>query len=345
MNSLKNRGIQKILAVFLTAALTLSGCASGSGGAGSSPASREESYLEQSAEETPGDADIPDDLQPSQMPATDREGNPIVVPDKIGRIISTAPSNTEILVGLGQTDRLVAIDKYSADIEGIPSELPQINFREPDAEALVELEPDLIIASGHNRQGGENPYALLEEAGICVAYIPSSTSVQGICDDISFIAQLTGAQEAGRAMVEDYKKQVREIEAVGASITEKKKVYFEIAPAPDLSSFGRDTFLNEFIELIGAENIFADQEGWISPSAESILERNPDVILTNVSYVDNAVDEIKAREGWNAVKAVSDGAVYLIDSNPASRPSQYSIKALRQIAHAVYPDLYADPAA
>ncbi|MFR8868830.1 ABC transporter substrate-binding protein [Paraclostridium sordellii] len=272
----------------------------------------------------------------------DREGNDFKVPKKINRIVSTAPSNTEILVELGLADKLVAVDKYSADIPGLPKNIKLIDFSNPDPEAIVSLNPDMIIASGHNKTGkSEDPFKVVKDAGISVAYIPSSDSIKGIYDDIMFISDITGTQDKGKKIVENMKAQVAEVEKIGKSIKGKKKVYFEIGPAPNLYSFGNKTFLNEMIELVGGENIFKDQDGWISPSAESIIEKNPDVIITNVNYVPDAVKEIKNREGWQNIAAIKNGQVYLVDANTTSRPSQNITKALNQIAEYINPDAYA----
>lgn len=272
----------------------------------------------------------------------DREGNDFKVPEKINRIVSTAPSNTEILVELGLADKLVAVDKYSADIPGLPKNIKLIDFSNPDPEAIVSLNPDMIIASGHNKTGkSEDPFKVVKDAGISVAYIPSSDSIKGIYDDIMFISDITGTQDKGKKIVDNMKAQVAEVEKIGKSIKGKKKVYFEIGPAPNLYSFGNKTFLNEMIELVGGENIFKDQDGWISPSAESIIEKNPDVIITNVNYVPDAVKEIKNREGWQNIAAIKNGQVYLVDANTTSRPSQNITKALNQMAEYINPDAYA----
>ena len=271
----------------------------------------------------------------------DRAGNDVTMPNKIERIISTAPSNTEILVELGLADKLVAIDTYSSDVEGISDDVEKIDFLNPDAEAIIGLEPDLIIASGHNKSGSsDDPFKLVKEAGISVVYIPSSESIQGIYDDINFIADITNTKQKGQEIVDNMKSQIDEISQKAKNIKDKKKVYFEIAPAPNLYSFGNSTFLNEMIELIGAENIFKDENGWIAPSAESVIDKNPDVILTNVDYTENPVQEIKDREGFENVSAVKNNEVYLIDKNSSSRPSQYIIKALNEMAKAIYPDVY-----
>ena len=272
---------------------------------------------------------------------TDREGNKVTMSNKLERIISTAPANTETLVELGLADKLVAIDTYSSDVEGIPSNIEKIDFLNPDAEAIIGLEPDLIIASGHNKSGSsDDPFKLVKEAGISVVYIPSSESIQGIYDDIMFIADITNTKEKGQEIVDNMKSQIDEISQKAKNVKEKKKVYFEIGPAPTLYSFGHSTFLNEMIELVGAENIFKDENSWLAPTEESIIERNPDVILTNVDYIDNPFQEIKSRPGWENINAVKNNQVYLIDKNSSSRPSSHIIKALNEMAKAIYPDVY-----
>lgn len=273
---------------------------------------------------------------------TDREGNEFTLPKKVEKIISTAPSNTEVLVELGLSDKLVGVDKYSADVEGVSEEIPQIDFRNPDAESIIALEPDMIIASGHNKVGDEDPFQLVKDAGITVVYIPSSTSIDGIYEDIDFIADITGTEKEGKELVESIKKEVEEVKAIGDTITDKKKVYFEIGSGSALYSFGNSTFLNEMIEIVGAENIFKDQESWISPSQEAVIDANPDVILTNVVATNgvSAVDEIKSRDGWDSITAVKEGQVYQIDKNSSSRPSQNIIKALKEMAKAIYPNEY-----
>lgn len=276
----------------------------------------------------------------------DREGNEFKLPEDIKTIVSTAPSNTEVLVGLGLADKLVAIDQYSSDVEGINKDLPQIDFRNPDAETLIGLNPDIIIASGHNKSGEEDPFALLKEAGITVVYIPSSNSVDGIYEDIEFIADVTGTEKEGKEMVETMKKDVDAIKEIGSKIENKRKVYFEIGSGGGLYTFGNNTFLNEMIELVGGENIFGKEESWITATPESVLAANPDVILSNDPNLTpagkTAIEDIKSRDGWDTITAVKNGEIYQIDKNASARGSQNMVKALKEMAKAIYPNEYKD---
>jgi iron complex transport system substrate-binding protein len=275
------------------------------------------------------------------MPTKDREGNTIKLPAHISRIISASPQSTEILTGLGVTSKIVAVDTYSMDVTGIAKSLPNIDFYKPDAEKILTYKPDVLIVGGMSQSQGTDPFKALKDAGVCVVYIPSSINLQGIMDDISFLAQLTGTTDKGKTMVASMKTQIDKIKAIGSKITTKKKVYFEIdSSTAGPYSFGTGVFLDEILTDIGATNVFSNQKGWIKVSAEQVVSLNPDVILSNDMYTPNALGVIKARAGWANISAIKNNLLFTIDTNSSSRPSQNIIKAMQQIAKAVYPDKY-----
>jgi len=271
----------------------------------------------------------------------DRAGITVKINTSINRIVSTAPSNTEIITDLGQAHKLVAIDKHSVNIEGIPANMPLLDFFYPDAEVIVGLEPDIIIANGHNPTGtGEDPFRLLREMGIPVVYISMSKSIDDIYRDIAFIADLLQVQTRGEELIRQMKAQTSEISQRAAHIENKTTVYFEISAVPDMFTFGKDSFLNDMISVIGARNIFENDNWVLTPSAESIIDRNPDVILTNVNYIDDPIGEIKSRPGFAHINAVINDRIYQIDTDSSVRPSSRIILALTQMSQAVYPEAY-----
>ena len=268
----------------------------------------------------------------------DRSGRTVMINSPVKRIVSTAPSNTEIITDLGQADKLIAIDRHSANVTGIPEGLPRLDFFYPDAEVIINLEPDIVIASGHNPTGsGEDPFRLLREMGIPVVYIPMSKSIDDIYKDIAFIADILKVQKEGERLINSMKAQIDEIAQTAAGIENKKTVYFEISAEPDMMTFGKGSYINDMILTIGAINVFGNDNWLVSPSAESVINRNPDVILTNVSYIDDPIGEIKNRPGFNHINAVINNRVYQIDEDSSVRPSSRIILALRQMSQAVYP--------
>lgn len=274
----------------------------------------------------------------------DREGNLVEVPAEINTIISAAPSVTEILAGLGLADKIIAADMYSADVEGIDPAVCTLDFYNLNTEELVALAPDVIIINGISDNGNTDPYAELKAAGTNVVYIPSAVSIDGIKDDIAFLAAYTRTSDKGDELIGTIDSCISDISAKAANITEKKSVYFEISAAPYLYTTGSGTFLNEIIELVGAENIYGGEEGWISNSDETVIAANPDVILTSVAYEGYDFNEITAREGWDVLTAVKNGEVYQVGANETSRASQHVVDGINEIASAIYPDVYGENA-
>ena len=274
----------------------------------------------------------------------DREGNLVEVPAEINTIISAAPSVTEILAGLGLADKIIAADMYSADVEGIDPAVCTLDFYNLNTEELVALAPDVIIINGISDNGDTDPYAELKAAGTNVVYIPSAVSLDGIKDDIAFLAAYTRTSDKGDELIGTIDSCISDISAKAANITEKKSVYFEISAAPYLYTTGSGTFLNEIIELVGAENIYGGEEGWISNSDETVIAANPDVILTSVAYEGYDFNEITAREGWDVLTAVKNGEVYQVGANETGRASQHVVDGINEIASAIYPDVYGENA-
>ena len=285
---------------------------------------------------------VNDEAAATAKPTEDRTGAKITVPDEVDEIAVLAPSITETLIDLGCADDIVAIDTQTQmyAYQEISSKLPAFDMMAPDTEQLAALKPDVVFISGITDVGGTDLYADLKELGICVINVPSPNDMEGVKEDIAFIAACVGKTEEGSRIVKDMEAEIEKIAETGKTITDKKSVYFEISAAPYCYSFGNETFLNEMIELIGAENILAEQTGWLSVEMESVIAENPDVILTNVNYMEKPTEEILAREGWDGVTAVKNGDVYYIDNRSSSLPNENIVKALKEMASAVYPDYY-----
>lgn len=291
-----------------------------------------------STEETPSNQVHNDSETPLVL--TDPAGNEFTIPENIESIISMAPSNTEILVELGYKDKIIAADTQSKLLGLLPEDLPYIDLMSPDIEQIIALKPDIIFATGMSMVQGNDPFKQVKDLGIAVAYIPSSSSIEEIYNDILFISKALREEEKGQEIVSNMKEKIAEIKKIGDTITEKKSVYFEIGAAPYMYSFGEGVFLHEMIEIIGATNALGDQESWISVSEEAVLNANPDVILTNVNYIENPVDEIKTRSGWDQINAIKNNEVYYVDNYKSSLPNHNIIIALEEMAKAVYPDQY-----
>lgn len=277
----------------------------------------------------------------AEKPTTDPSGAEVNIPDEIGSVVVLAPSIAETLVALGCGDLIVGYDAQSVGLAGLPADVPTFDMMQPDMEQLAALKPDVLFVSNMTLYDQTNPYQQLIDLGVCVLCVPTANSIATIQEDIAFIAAAMGKTAEGDTLIADMQAELDRIAAIGATVTDKKSVYFEIGAAPSMYSFGSGVFLNEMIELIGAENVLADQEGWLAVEAETIVAADPDVILTNVNYIDDPVAEILGRSGWEGMSAVKDQQVFYIDNMASSLSNHNIVKALDQMAKAVYPDLFA----
>ena len=276
----------------------------------------------------------------ASRPDTDRSGNPITLPDQVDSIISMAPSATQTLLDLGMKDKLVAVDTYSAMYFGL-EDLPTFDMMEPDTEQMAVLGADLIFTTGMSASTGADPFKPLRDVGACVADIPSASSIDAMLEDTRFIAVCVGAEETCEELIAKFQEELDQLSEIGAGIQDKKRVVVEIACAPDIYTAGNGTFMQEMLNIIGAENIFADQEGYLSVTEESVIMLNPDVILTMVDYVEDPVAEILGRNSWENITAVANGDVYQVNTNAVSLPNLHVIDGMKQMAKMIYPDAYA----
>lgn len=277
----------------------------------------------------------------AEKPCVDRAGNAIALPENIETIITLAPSITQTVLDMSLAEKIVAVDNYSAQYFPEVADLPRFDMMNPDCEQMAMLEPDVIFVTGMSYSYNDNPFAPLMAMGVSMVVVPSSENMEGIKQDIAFIGDCLDAGEEAAALTAGMDRTLNAVAEIAAAIEEKKTVLLELAALPRLYSFGSGSFLNEMIELIGAENVFAEYHSWISVTEESAVAANPDVILTSVDYIEDPVGEILSRPGWEGVTAVINGAVYSIDPITSNLANHHVTDALVEMALAIYPDAYA----
>ena len=185
----------------------------------------------------------------AETPVTDRAGNPVTLPADPQKVVCLNSAACQTLETLGLLDRLVAVDTYSPMyVSGLDS-LPQFDMMNPDIEQIAGLEPDLVIITGMSGISGDNPYQPLIDLGVCVVDIPSSTSIQGVEEDILFLADCFGMHEDGQAVVDQMQAK---IDAVAAN------------PDVNLTNVNYlDDPVGEILARPGWENVTAVAEGQV----------------------------------------------------------------------------------
>lgn len=283
----------------------------------------------------------------TELPKQDRSGNEITVPAEVKSIVSLAPSTTEFLIDLGLADKIVGVDSYSqmSYAASLKEDVAVFDMMAPDNEAIASLNPDIVFTTGMSQAGGSDVFASLREAGVCVADIPSSTSIAEIGEDLKFIGACVGASADAEKIVDDMNKTVEEIKKQAEGIQEKKTVLYEMstptAEYPTIYSAGKDTYIDEILAIAGLESVTKNEDSWVGLTEEACIEMDPDLILTTDMYTPDVVNVLLQLEGWENVKAVKNGDVYLLTNSDAlNRPNQHVVSALVEIAKIAYPDTF-----
>lgn len=278
------------------------------------------------------------EVNQSKVEITTPQGEKIKVPNSIQRVVSLSPAVTQIINDLGQKDKLIAVDTQSPKYVSGLEKVQQTDLMNLDFEKIMALKPELLFVSDLTMFQSEDKIKKLQDKGTAVVVLPTEKNFKEIESNICLVATALNQKEKGEQLAGQMEKDITAFREQATRIRQKKRVLFEIAASPEIYSMGKDTYVNEMIETIGAENVMAKETGAIKVSEEAAIMSNPDVILTNVEYVPDPIHDILKMKGWEEVKAVKNKAVYSIDNERSSLPNQHIVQAMREMAKAVYPD-------
>ncbi|MGY4690158.1 ABC transporter substrate-binding protein [Salibacterium sp. K-3] len=328
---------QKILSgACLLLSLVTTGCAAGDTGD-----NQEES---EGSEESEQEADTSEN-GPFPVEITDASDETVTLEKEPERIVSLIPSNTEIAFALGLEEEIVGVSDH-ADYPEEASETEKVGGIDFNVEKIISLEPDLVLAHASSLQQSQEGLQQLEEAGIKVLVVNEAASFEGTYDSIEMIGRAVGASTEAEEVIAGMKEEVQDIEKQASEITEEeqKTVWMEIQPPPDIYTTGSNTFQNEILNMIHAENAAGGEEGWIPYTAEAAVKLNPDVIITTYgSFSEGDPEEqIKNRDGWSSVPAVENGEIHDVNSDTLSRPGPRLTEGAEELAELVYPDVFAE---
>ncbi|MBM7094704.1 ABC transporter substrate-binding protein [Bacillus sp. H-16] len=270
----------------------------------------------------------------------DARGQEITIEEQPDNVISLLPSNTELIYGLDAWDQLQAVTSND-DYPEKASELPSVGDMVIDVEAVIANEPDLVLAGAIN-----DPEALnqIESAGIQVVVIEDTNTFEDFYRVVSTVGEVLGKNDEAGDLIASFEEEIERIEKISADIPEEDRVsvWVEVGADPDLFTTGSGTFVNEMLDVIGADNVAGDQEGWVQFTEEDAVTLNPDVIiLTYGAYVEDARGDVLNRSAWQSIPAVEHERVYeLEDSNIVTRQGPRLIEGVETLAKFIYPDHY-----
>lgn len=257
------------------------------------------------------------------------------------RIVSLAPSATEILFAVGAGDQVVGRDSFSnypesvADLQDVGGSMGDYSI-----ETIASLEPDLVIATEINTP---EQVKALEDLGITVYYLKNPVQLDGLYPMLETVGTLTGHEKDAAELVESLKTRVQAVVDAVSNAESQPLVFYELDgsdPAKPWTA-GAGTFLDQIITLAGGKNVGASMsDAWAQFSLEELLIQNPDYILLGDAAYGVTPEMVAERAGWQTLTAVQNNQVVPFNDDLVSRPGPRLVDGLEQLAKLLHPELF-----
>ncbi len=279
---------------------------------------------------------------PQKLTLTDGLGRNVILNQPAQRIISLAPSNTEILYAIGAGKQVIGRDDYSdypAEVQSLPKlgDSNKINF-----EQIVALKPDLVLMAGINNKEDVKKF---EDLGLNVYYLNNPVTLEDMYANLAIAGSLTGHDAEVKKLVDSLKQRVAAVDEKIKTASNKPVVYYELDATDPAKPYtiGPGTFGDLLINRAGGVNL-TTVAGITDPypaiSLEQVVKTDPDFIVLGDSMWGATVDSVGQRPGWEKLKAVTNQEVVPFDDNLVSRPGPRLVDGLEAMAKLIHPELF-----
>ena len=252
------------------------------------------------------------------------------------RIISLMPSNTEILYELGLGDDVIGVstvDDYPKEVK----DKKQFDAMKLNKESLMKAKPDLILA--HESQKATNDKVLkgLKDNGVKVVYVKDAQSIDEMYESFMQIGKVTHKEKAAKKLVKETKQNIGNVKKSVPNDVKGQKVFMEISSEPEIYTAGKETFFDDMLTQLKAENSFSNLKGWQKVSKEDIIKQNPDLMISTMGISSSEYQKmINKRGGFNQIKAVQHNKVKAVNGDEISRPGPRIDDGLKKLKEAIY---------
>ncbi len=321
----------------LAGALLISGCAGLGAPAGSQPPAGATARPAAAATSTP--------LPAYPLALTDDAGRTVVIAAEPERIVSLAPSNTEIVCALGACDRIVGVNDYRDGFpEEVASALDQVpdvaSFTGVDREAMVAAEPDLVLAAGNELTSSADIDAMSSLGMPVLVLYPES--LDEVYADLLLVGRAIGEEGAAAELEAAIREQVATIGAAVEGLATPRTFYEVGVFEGSIYTAGADSFLAALVDLAGGDPVTGDALS-TSIQLEDLVAADPEVILLGDAAYDPSItpEAVAARPGWGGIRAVVDGNVRAMPEDLLiTRPGPRIADGLEALARAIHPEAF-----
>lgn len=277
-------------------------------------------------------ADTGNDAFP--VTVTGSDGEQLTLEERPERIVSLSPGATETFFAVGAGDQLVAADMFS-DYPPEALDLEQVDSYQPDPEAIVDMDPDLVFVIFD----AEGVVEFLEDLDIPVLYLEAPASLHDLMEQIRLLGEVTGNGQTADDLASSLEDRIQDVTERIEPVEDSPRVYHELDET--FFTVAPESFVGDLYSTLNATNIAEGAAGeYPQLSEEVILEENPDVIIVPVPEESDgeAAEAVRSRPGWDVIDAVQNDRVYEIEGDIVSRPGPRIVDALEQLAEMLYPE-------
>ena len=293
------------------------------------------------SDQPPGSASAAPSAYPLSL--TDDAGRTVSLAAAPERIVSLAPSNTEIVCALGACDRLVGVtdfDDYPPEVSAVAKVVvgTQVDF-----DKVVEADPQLVLAAG-NGLTAQTAIDRLTELGypVLVLYPPT---LDALYADIELVGRAINASSQAADVLSSMRTRAQAVsEAVSSA--DRPRTFYEVGVFEGtIYTAGAESFLASLIAAAGGDPILGDPLS-TSIQLEDLVVADPQLILLGDAAYDPTITpaSVGARPGWEGMSAVTAGRVVVMAEDPViTRPGPRIMDGLEALARAIHPDLFDRP--
>lgn len=269
---------------------------------------------------------------------TDGLDRSVSLPAAAKRVVSMAPSNTEILFAVGAGSQVVGRDEFS-DFPEAALPLPSVggSMGKYNFEQIAALQPDLVLASELNTPAQVKS---IEDLGLTVYYLKNPVDLEGMFANLNIVGQLTGHEADAETLVAGLRQRVSAAQERASLAANRPTVYYELDATDPAKPFtaGANTFISQLIQLAGGVNIGDSLSGsYAQISSEALVAQSPQIILLGDAAYGTTPEQVSARPGWNAIQAVKDNKIFAFDDDLASRPGPRLVDGLEALVKILHP--------
>ena len=268
----------------------------------------------------------------SERTFVDDLGRKVYLANPAQRIISLAPSVTEILFAVGLDSEVVGVTTF-CDYPPQAKLKPKIGSSIPNLEAILGLKPDLVLGQEFIRP---DTLAKLEQLRVPI-FLMSPKTVEDIFGHINTVGRLVGHEKEARGVVQGLRDRLSDLRRRMGSV--KRVRVFYIVNSEPLISVGSGSFIHQMLELAGGENIVGrTQTAYPKVSLEEVLRRDPEVLLFPVGTSEGIPEaEQQQWRKWTSLSAVSQNRLYQVKGEFVNRPGPRVIEGIEILAQLFHP--------